>query len=76
MKLSNSKSFFKAYLESVFSNFIYIIFLKMSRIKFSGTTNKKRLIVSELQPKKWISVDTIEDLDKIKIFFDEDQSKL
>ena len=34
--------------------------------------NKKRLIVSELQPKKWISVDTIEDLNKMKIFFDED----
>ncbi len=37
--------------------------------------NKKRLIVSELQPKKWISVDTIEDLNKMKIFFDEDQRR-
>lgn len=37
--------------------------------------NKKRLIVSELQPKKWISVDTVEDLIKMKFFFDEDQGK-
>jgi NDP-sugar pyrophosphorylase family protein len=30
--------------------------------------DKKRLIVSELQPKNWISVDTVDDLNKFKNF--------
>ena len=35
---------------------------------WSFLIDKKRLIVSELQPKNWISVDTVDDLSKLKNF--------
>ena len=31
--------------------------------------SKKKLHISELQPEKWINVDTVEDLEKIKTFY-------